>query len=260
MPSDTMMEAEYRPVAHIPGSLPGGGFVANTPIWGVTMPPLLRPVSARTVETRREEVDIGGKLAFYVENVFDADEADAFVALTERLGYRSEAPGIQTPPGMRQNKSVHWVADETLLGPIFERIRPHLPAVLDGDRLHGRLSHRINMYRYDHNDIFNLHIDGDWPGYGLSADRRSMVEWDGVFSKITMLLYLNGREDGIEGGETLLYNEGEVRAAITPKKGRALFFRHGHGASSVLHVGGRVTGPVSKYVARINVMYEIGGA
>jgi hypothetical protein len=45
---------------------------------------------------------------------------------------------------------------------------------------------------------------------------------------------------------------------VTPKKGSALFFRHGFGSRSVLHEGSRVFGEVSKYVARINVMYNFG--
>ena len=43
-----------------------------------------------------------------------------------------------------------------------------------------------------------------------------------------------------------------------PKKGSALFFRHGMGSGSVLHEGRPVVGPVAKYVARINVLYEDG--
>jgi len=42
---------------------------------------------------------------------------------------------------------------------------------------------------------------------------------------------------------------------VAPVKGSALFFRHGFGFASVVHEGCRVTGDVSKYVARINVMY-----
>lgn len=159
--------------------------------------------------------------------------------------------------GMRQNRTVHWISDETLLGAIFDRISPHLPQVLDGSPLMPRLSHRINMYRYDDNDVFNLHTDGDWPGYGLSADTGQMVQWQGVYSKLTMLLYLNSHEDGIQGGETYLYDQGDLKHAIAPKKGRALFFRHGRERSSVLRGGARVTGTVSKYVARINVLYGL---
>lgn len=113
------------------------------------------------------------------------------------------------------------------------------------------------MYRYDTGDEFNLHIDGDWPGYGLSEDGSEMVLWEGIHSMITMLLYLNGVEDGIEGGDTLLFERGQQKAAVSPKKGRALFFRHGHSTGSVLHSGARLLGETSKYVARINVMYRL---
>jgi hypothetical protein len=258
MTRSVLPDFAYHPAAFIHGSLPDGGYVADTPIWAAKVSPFLSPLSERQTETRREDIALGDKLAFVIENVLDAAEADTIVALTEKMGYRPEAPGISTPPGMRQNKTVHWISDETLLGQIFERIRPHLPQVLDGAPLAPRLSHRINMYRYDDNDVFNLHTDGDWPGFGLSDDGAStMVQWQGVHSKLTMLLCLNGHEDGVEGGETHLYDRGEMKHAIAPKKGRALFFRHGGERSSVLHGGARVSGPVSKYVARINVLYQV---
>ena len=87
---------------------------------------------------------------------------------SERFGYGDAAPGISTPPGMRMNKSVHWVSDETLLGEIFNRIEHLLPEKIAGGSLHNRLSHRINMYRYDENDVLNRHADGEWPGFGLN--------------------------------------------------------------------------------------------
>jgi hypothetical protein len=44
---------------------------------------------------------------------------------------------------------------------------------------------------------------------------------------------------------------------VTPRTGRALFFRHGSNRDSVLHAGDTLTGDVPKYVARINVMYDV---
>ena len=43
---------------------------------------------------------------------------------------------------------------------------------------------------------------------------------------------------------------------MTPRRGTALFFRHGLHPGSVRHIGCTVRGPVPKYVARINVMYD----
>ena len=43
---------------------------------------------------------------------------------------------------------------------------------------------------------------------------------------------------------------------VTPRRGTALFFRHGFHPGTVRHIGCTVSGPVPKYVARINVMYD----
>ena len=198
-------------------------------------------------------------MAFGIDQVVTPREADAIVAATEQLGYRDEAPGIATPPGMRMNKSVHWVADAALLEPMFARIAHLLPASLYGEPLFPAFSRRLNMYRYDNNDVFNRHTDGNWPGYSLSEDRRVMEEWPaGLRSGLTMLLYLNGPEDGVQGGNTRLFGPDGARVEVSPRKGSALFFRHGFEADSVVHEGCRVTSTVSKYVARINVMYGRG--
>ena len=170
-----------RPVAFLEGSLPFGGSVADTPVYAVECPPYLEVGADRVAETRRTDIDMGGKLAFLVDGVLDAEEAARMTEITEGLGYRPEAPGIVTAPGLRQNKSVHWVADDHTLAVIYDRLAPHLPAELDGQKLVPRLSRRLNMYRYDRGDVFNPHIDGDWPGFGLSDDGQAMVQWPGVW-------------------------------------------------------------------------------
>jgi len=245
-----------RVVARLPGSLPMGGVVPDSAIhaFATEAPQLVLRRDGATVPTRHD-IDLGGLLAFEIRGLLHASEADAIVEASERFGYHDEAPGIQTPPGMRMNKSVHWVADAGLLGPMFERMAPLLPAQIDGWRLHPRLSRRLNMYRYDDGDVFNRHTDGDWPGFGLSDDRRTMVQWPGLRSCLTMLVYLNGPEDGVRGGQTRLFRPDGSVYDVTPTKGSALFFRHGFGPGSVLHIGAPVHGPVAKYVARVNVLY-----
>lgn len=248
---------EQRIVASMIGSLPMGGAIADTPIHAfATTPPSLQFAPQSQLHPQRTDIDLAGLLAFVIDDVVTAEEADAIIAASEVFGYRHEAPGISTPPGMRMNKSVHWLADEALLGPVSTRIAPLLPQTIDGALLHRRLSHRMNMYRYDDNDVFNRHIDGDWPGYGLNDDRTVMEEWAGLRSCLTMLLYLNGPEDGVIGGNTRLLSRDGTWIDVVPKKGSALFFRHGFTQNSVSHVGARVTGSVPKYVARINVMYS----
>jgi hypothetical protein len=245
-------------VAYLPGSLPMGGVVPMTPIHAFSTPaaPLALATDIDLPAAVRTDIELGGLRAFLIENVVSASEADAIVEASERFGYREEAPGIATPPGMRMNKAVHWMADESMMAPLFQRIAHLLPAQIDGAALYPALSRRINMYRYDRNDVFNPHVDGDWPGFGLSEDRSQMLQWPGPRSCLSMLLYLNGPEEGVQGGSTRLFRPDRGHVDITPKKGSALFFRHGSGVASVLHAGARVFGDVPKYVARINVMYS----
>ena len=115
----------------------------------------------------------------------------------------------------------------------------------------------VHTDQYDDGDVFNTHVDGDWPGYGVDEAGMHMVEWEGCRSKLSMLLYLNGADEGVQGGETRLFSRRDPpdEHDVCPKKGAALFFRHGFGPASVLHRGNVVRGPVAKYLARINVLY-----
>lgn len=248
---------ELRAVAHLPGSLPMGGVVPDTPVHAFSRTPdALRFDADTDLNPKRRDIDLDGLLAFEISDVVTASEAGRLIEASERMGYRPEAPGIATPPGMRMNKSVHWVADAELMGRLMDRIGHLLPAEIDGRPLFAHFSHRLNMYRYDDNDVFNRHTDGDWPGYSLDPQRSTMLEWRGLRSALTMLLYLNGAQDGVQGGQTRLFTRQGRAVDVTPSRGSALFFRHGFGPGSVVHEGCRVQGPVAKYVARINVMYR----
>lgn len=249
--------------ATIPGSLPNGGSVPGIPIFSLdvdTMPEELR-FPHYTREARRRDLRlIDGGLAFIIDEVVPAKVAKMLMRITEDIGYNEAAPGIQTPPGMRMNKALHLLLPDTFSESVFNHIQHLLPQELDGDRLKC-LSSRLNCYKYDDGDIFRIHVDGDWPGYGLDADGHSMVEWEGMRSKISLLLYLNDELDGVQGGATRLYStQGSSRrdkpVDVQPSTGSALFFRHGFGDGSILHEGARVGVGTSKYVCRINVMYE----
>lgn len=244
-------------VAVLPGSLPMGGMVPETPIHAFKKTPEQLEFNFQpTLKPSRQNIDLGGPIAFLIHDVITAKETQAIIGASEVFGYREEAPGIATPPGMRMNKTVHWLADEKLLGPIMKRIEALLPPVVDGHVLFSSLSHRINMYRYDDNDVFNRHIDGDWPGFCLDEKRETMLQLENIRSALTMLLYLNDPSDGVVGGNTRLLAKNGSWVDVVPRKGSALFFRHGFTPDSVIHIGDRVHGQVPKYVARINVMYS----
>jgi hypothetical protein len=233
-------------IATQPGSLPMGGTVQNTPIYALEALP-------------DEAIDSmpAGVPATRTDLVISKQGCDLMIAIGEHFGYRSDAPGIRTPPGMRMNQAMHWMADAALMEKINDAIAPLLPQQLHGKALWPRLSQRIDMYKYRNGDVFNRHIDGTWPGYGVNADGDGIDEWPNSGSQLSMLLYFNRPEDGVQGGATRVFGRGGQVIDVTPKAGSALFFQHGFGIGSVMHAGGEVTGDAPKYVARINVLYDL---
>ncbi|CAM8631500.1 Oxoglutarate/iron-dependent dioxygenase [Burkholderiales bacterium] len=247
---------ESRVVASLMGSLPMGGSVPDAPIFALREnlfgPHDLSPPAAPSTRT---DIDLDGQMAFLVSNVLTREQCARIVFATEAMGYSPAAPGIATPPGMRMNQSVHWIADRPFIEALGRRVLPHMPNTIDGRLLQDSLSQRINMYRYFPGDQFRFHIDGDWPGYGLSVDQTHMQEWTGMRSALSMLLYLNDEHDGLVGGATRLYSRAGAVVDVNPVAGDALFFRHGFNMDSVQHEGLPVQSG-TKHLARINVMYE----
>ena len=214
--------------------------------------------SANLNEPVRHDIDLG-VLAFTIDNILSSEEADALVAVTECMGYSRFAPSITTPPGMRQNQACHWFAPEEtvneFLQPMWQRFQHLLPRSVErGDKLHDGLSHRFAHYKYDGQDVFNRHTDGCWPGQSINATGDGIEQWEGCESKLSMLLYLSDAEGA--GGCTRLFHPDGSYYDVSPKKGTALFFRHGHGPDSVLHAGMPLTGDRPKYVLRLNVLYD----
>lgn len=249
---------QFSIIKTLPGSLPMGGFIADTPIYRThhTDSELLTEKNTASLSPFYEAIELKNRLAFLIHEVLTPQECQKLIHITEAMGYRPEAPGIQTPPGMRMNQSLHWLCEAPILETIFTRIEALLPQTLEGRSLYPKLSQRINFYRYENGNKFNRHTDGAWPGYGFDCANKEMVSWQGVESMLTMLLYLNDTHDNFSGGETTLYSD-HSQATIQPITGSALFFRHGFGLNSVAHEGREVIGSGKKYVARINVMYTL---
>lgn len=249
---------EPRIVATLPGSLPDGGVVPDTPIFTFSSPiDDLILVGEDHCKITKTEIDLGpGLLAFRINNVLNEQQCQRLIEAGEFLGFRSQAPGINTPPGMRQNKTVHWMADHILLDYVYKKIQPLLPKFIGNLALMPQLSHRLNMYKYQQGDVFNDHIDGDWPGFSLDVERKKMIQWNEGRSCLTMLLYLNGSKSGVLGGATRLYGNNNSWHDSSPETGDALFFRHGFVNNSVRHKGCTVISENPKYVVRVNVMYN----
>ena len=245
------MSSSFSVIATDRGILPFGGTVDETPIYRAHNS-FLELEQQATIESC--DMSWRTKIAFTLDDVLSPEECSTLIKLTESMGFNPAAPGIQTPPGMRQNQTVHWIANEADTAEIYRRIHSYLPQNIDGMTLDRRISQRFNTYRYIDGEVFKPHVDGDWPGYGIS-ESGELETWQDSRSMLSMLLYLNGEKEGVQGGDTILFDERCERHRITPKAGRALFFRHGIHEKSVVHAGDRVIGEVPKYVVRINIMY-----
>ncbi len=90
----------HHTVALLTGSLPMGGMVLNTPVHAFASAPaalMFAPLPPESVPVMRT-LSLGKFLAFTIDPVVTATEADTIIEASERFGYRDESPGIRTPP------------------------------------------------------------------------------------------------------------------------------------------------------------------
>ncbi|KDR81850.1 hypothetical protein GALMADRAFT_90242 [Galerina marginata CBS 339.88] len=119
------------------------------------------------------------------------------------------------------------------------------PANLDNPRKPQFCNSNIRVYKYAPSQFFGPHYD--------DSVRDSIT---GAKSEWTLLIYLTGIEDGVEGGETLFYKEerGKPREVVTPPLKRGTALLHRHGQECMLHEGSPVR-KGTKYVLRSDLMF-----
>lgn len=169
---------------------------------------------------------------FTVNDFFTHKECDAYIKLTESMGF-SDAPvntafGPQINHQFRNNTRV-ILDDVERANDLWSRIPEYVPKTI-GDWDVCGVNERLRFYRYDVGQQFDWHYDGCY-------ERDN-----GERSHLTFMVYLN---DGFDGGATTI-----ERVNIAPQRGMALFFIH-----QIRHKGQ----PVSlgrKYVLRTDVMYR----
>ncbi|KAH6919037.1 hypothetical protein BKA70DRAFT_1087672 [Coprinopsis sp. MPI-PUGE-AT-0042] len=182
----------------------------------------------------------------------------------EYIKFIDSLPLELTPPKKRgEAERVNHrfsVASLNFAQKLHERLTPHLPsfpypasmskkaaalAHQEGPRLPNSFNSNIRVYKYTTGQYFGAHYD--------DSVKDALT---GATSEWTLLVYLTGIEDGVEGGETLFYKDqkGKPRETITPplKRGSALLHRHGH--ECMLHEGSPVL-KGTKYVLRSDLMF-----
>ncbi|RPD66304.1 hypothetical protein L227DRAFT_570197, partial [Lentinus tigrinus ALCF2SS1-6] len=138
---------------------------------------------------------------------------------------------------------------------LYAVLAPHLPAfpypasVKPPAGATARPPHSLNsnirVYKYTPGQHFGPHYDDSVRDNATAAKS----EW-------TLLIYLTGAEDGVEGGETIFYKEhrGKPCESIVPPLTRGTALLHRHGKDCLLHEGSPVV-KGNKYVLRSDLMF-----
>ena len=183
-----------------------------------------------------EELDTRNPLVVTIDDVLSGAECAALIARIEAAG-PTQAPittagGFAMRPDLRNNTRVMF-DDPALAKTLFERVRAHVPARLEGEWHLCGANERLRCYRYAPGQYFAPHFDG---AFARGRTERSLL---------TFMVYLNTCE---AGGHTGLI---DLELEISPRPGRALLFNH-----HLLHEGAEVHRGL-KYAVRSDLMYRL---
>lgn len=200
--------------------------------------------------------------AFLLTNLLTPSECRQILRAAEAVGYAPDEPATGSKSILAH--AFVWLADEGLNRAIYQRCEALLPRELCGGAVLG-INSRWRVYRYEPGAVYRPHIDGAWPGSGLSGDGKGYMydAFGDRWSRLTFLVYLNSQqpeERGFDGGCTTFFlPSGRVgwldSRSVVPQAGCALVFPHGDSKGSLLHEGSAVTRG-AKYVIRTEVLYS----
>lgn len=168
---------------------------------------------------------------YTIADFFSQAECRTHIDATEAQGYEAATintrKGTIAAPDIRNNSRL--IVDDTAAATsLWARLRPSIPAFLDGRQAIG-LNERFRFYRYATAEHFAGHVDAPY--------QRA----NGQKSLLTFMVYLN---QDFTGGETMFPDR-----LIRPETGLCLVFRH-----ELFHEGRPVIDGV-KYVLRSDVMF-----
>ncbi|KAF7303877.1 hypothetical protein MIND_00617800 [Mycena indigotica] len=199
---------------------------------------------------------------FVINDVFDPSECQSLIHAAEAVGLLPDEPiaGSATQLTSVLAHNFIWLADESFIATLYERVVDLLPQTVKGGVVRG-INRRFRLYRYRPGALYRPHIDGAWPASAMSSSTPPSYIYDSdpsLYSRLTFLIYLN---DNFSGGCTTFFLPGaEVGVMdarpVRPKAGSVCVFPHGAALGSLLHEGSGVT-EGEKYVIRTEVLYEV---
>jgi hypothetical protein len=199
----------------------------------------------KTTVPTMEKKKIMDESIFEIKNVLSEKEAGSIIEAAEKQGFVNSFQRETRECAHRDNGRIQFYSN-IIAESMWDRISPFLPENINGKGPTG-LSNNFRLYKYEKGQRFGQHIDE-------SVQVKNGQDW----TLYTLLIYLNGPESGLRGGETFFYEEGSrggagnVLLSYSPKMGHVLC--HIHGEFCLLHEGGEVTSGV-KYLMRTDVTY-----
>ncbi|CAM9912972.1 unnamed protein product, partial [Ascophyllum nodosum] len=195
-----------------------------------------------------------------IDGLLSARECATWISHAEEKGFERSFHAQTAEIAHRDNGRI-TLHSPAVAAAVFARVGPFVPAEMDGRSAAG-CNANIRLYRYNVGQRFGKHVD------------ESVEDENGRVSYWTVLIYLNGGEEGsvatggrdtesgadealepLRGGETVFYKGnygGKIAASFAPAMGACLI--HGHGQRCLLHEGAVVTSG-TKYLLRTDVMY-----
>src|SRR6185503_3817761 len=146
-----------------------------------------RDSSRRDPVMKKEDLDPGKVLV--IHDFLSRDECAALIQRSENLRYEPGTVADVVIEQVRNNERV-LLDDPALAIDLFDRTKPFLPTVIDGQNLTG-FNERWRFYRYTPGQTFKPHRDGSY---------MRIKTWEE--SQMTFMIYLN---EGMTGGETRFF-------------------------------------------------------
>lgn len=176
-------------------------------------------------------INYGLKYVNIIENVFNKQECEKLIEISEKKGYSYETSFLD------KRKSKRCIIDNQLFSErLFHIIYKYLPLTYHSKNI-KYINPRFRFLKYNIGDYFTRHRDGNY------------IDIDGNKSLITILIYLN---DDYEGGYTTFFTDPDDYNGyiIIPKCGMICLLDQeiGHEVNSL------ISG--NKYVIRTEIMYD----